>query len=160
MSTSNNLMSRSEILAVYRRHLDAERCHDHEAAASTYLPSGYYEYTPLGLRLEGRGAVAMNYALAYEAMPDVDFEIECELVDQGRLVHWGDMVGTVTGEYLGQAPTGRAVRLPFIAAFEFADGQMVGERLWFDLATLCNQAGLDLEAAQAWARDTAATLSS
>jgi predicted ester cyclase len=151
-------MSRAEVTDVYERHLAAERAHDHDAAAATYLDRGYYEFTPLGLRLEGRGAVAMNYALAYAAMPDVDFEIEVELIDGERLVHWGEMVGTVTGEYLGQPPTGRSVRLPFIAAFEFAEGMMLGERLWFDLATLCSQAGLDLDVAVRWAGETASLL--
>lgn len=151
-------MNRDAVLDVYRTHLAAERAHDYEAAAATYVEDGYYDLVPLGLHLAGRDAVALNYALSYVAMPDVDFEIEAEVVDGDRLVHWGALVGTVTGDYLGQAPTGRPVRLPFVAAFEFRDGHMLGERLWFDLATLCDQAGFDLHRVRTWADEIAAAL--
>jgi predicted ester cyclase len=112
-------MTREEVLAVYSRHLAAEQ--DAHAAA----------------------AAAANYAATIEAMPDIRFDIDGETVDGNWLVHWGTMIGTVTGSYLGQPPTGRPVRLPFLARFEFGDGVIQGEQIWFDSATLCDQAGID-----------------
>lgn len=143
-------MNRDQVLAVYGQHLAAELAHDHEGAAATYLDDCYYEYVPLGIRLEGRPAVALNYAMSYASVPDVAFEIDHELVDGERLVHWGRMTGTVTGEYLGQAPSGRRLNLPFVGTFEFRDGAMLGEQIFFDLATLCDQAGFDLAEVKQW----------
>lgn len=137
-------MTREEILDLYRRHLSAEQdTHDADAAAAGYAEDGYYELVPFGVRLQGRPAVAANYLSTMLAMPDVRFDIDGEIVDGGHLVHWGRMLGTVTGPYLGHEPTGREVRLPFLARFEFGDGEILGEQLWFDAATLFEQAGLD-----------------
>jgi hypothetical protein len=54
------------------------------------------------------------------------------------------MQATMKGPYLGIKSTGRKVALPFSARIEFANGQMRGETLWYDILTLCAQAGLDV----------------
>ena len=151
-------MTRDEMIAVHDEHVAAEERHDHEAAAATYVEDGYYEYVPLGVRLEGREAIAANYAVGNAATPDSRFDIEGVMVDEPFLMHWGVLHGTVTGPFLGQEPTGKTIALPFVARFEFEDGKMKGEKIWFDLATLCQQAGLDLEQAQTNAKALAAAL--
>ncbi len=146
------------MLVAYRRHLAAEQeSHDAHAAAAEYVDDGYYELVAFGARLRGRAAVERNYAATMRAMPDVHFDIDGEVIDGDTLVHWGTMIGTVTGPYLGHPPTGRKVRLPFLARFEFADGAIRGEQLWFDAATLCEQAGVALATARRHVQDAAAT---
>jgi steroid delta-isomerase-like uncharacterized protein len=153
-------MTRDEMIQIHDTHVAAEHAHDHEAAAATYNEDGYYEYVPLGIRFEGREAVALNYAAGNLATPDSRFEIDGVIADEEAetLFHWGTLHGTVTGEFIGQPPTGRILALPFVARFEFADGKMQGETIWFDLATLCDQAGFDLAAVQATATELAAAL--
>jgi steroid delta-isomerase-like uncharacterized protein len=142
-------MTEIEMRRVLKEHMDAEARHDAAAAAATYVEEGYYENVPLGLHFKGRDAVAVQYGGSFSAMPDSRAEIDAEVVEGSRLVHWGTFRATLSGEFIGQPPTGRAVALPFIATIEFADGKMRGERLYYDLATLCEQAGVSLSAVRA-----------
>jgi steroid delta-isomerase-like uncharacterized protein len=151
-------VTQEDMLVAYRRHLAAEQeSHDARAAAAEYVDDGYYELVAFGTRLRGRDAVERNYAATMHAMPDVHFDIDGEVIDGDTLVHWGTMIGTVTGSYLGHPPTGREVRLPFLARFEFTDGAIRSEQLWFDAATLCEQAGIASAAAQRYVRTGAAS---
>ena len=138
-------MTREEIHEVYHRHLSAENNHDASAAAATYLDHGYYRVTPLGLHFTGRAAVEAQYAMSYVAFPDARFEIESEVLDGRWLFHAGTMHATASGPFFGQPPTGRPVQLSFSARIEFADGAMVGETLWYDVASLCDQVGVPIE---------------
>lgn len=151
-------MEADEMRRVLKGHMDAEARHDAAAAASYYSDDGYYEVMPLGVRFQGRDAVAMQYAASAAAIPDSQVTIDREVVEGDRLVHWGTFYGTVTGELLGQPPTGRSIALPFIAIVEFSAGRIRGERLYYDLATLCEQAGLSVNAVRESARQMQAAL--
>ena len=151
-------MHAEEMRRIVHEHLAFEQAHNAESAAACYAEDGYYFHTPLGLRLEGRAAVEFNYASNYAAMPDVRFDIEGEIVGDDGLMHWSTMRGTLDGPFLGQEPTSRSVELPFVARYEFRDGRILGETLWFDLYTLCEQGGLDIVAVRATAADLAAAL--
>ncbi|MGH7788730.1 MAG: ester cyclase [Candidatus Binatia bacterium] len=153
-------MTHDEMRRLVAAHMDAEARHDAVAAASYYVDDGYYEVTALGLRFDGRAAVAMQYAASDAAMPDSRVTMDGEVIDGDRLVHWGTFHGSVTGALLGQNPTGRTVALPFIAIIEFAGGRLRGERLYYDLATLCDQAGIKLGAVREAAGAMQAALAS
>ena len=141
-------MTRDEILTLYKTHLAAEQRHDHEAAAATYVDDGYYRFMAVDVCYRGRAAVAAQYAMSYAMVPDIAFEIEGEVVEGQQLFHWGVARGTAT--------TGRPVALPFSARFEFADGAMIGETLWYDLATLADQTGLPIDMLRSTAHSLAA----
>ena len=51
------------------------------------------------------------------------------------------MVGTHTGDLFGLPPSGRPVHLPLTIVFPMRDGQILGERLYFDLDSLERQVG-------------------
>jgi predicted ester cyclase len=142
-------MTREEIMDIYRRHLEAESAHDSAKAASTYLPDGYYIHTPTGLSFRGRDQVALQYAASYVNFPDQSFEVESEVLDGQVLMHSGVLHGTAKGPFLGLKPTGRRIALPFVARITFRDGAMEGETLWYDMLTLCDQAGYDVNAVSA-----------
>ncbi len=139
-------MTRDEIMAVYREHVAAELAHDSARAASTYHADGYYRHVPTGLAFRGRDAVKLQYAASYVNFPDQTFEIEGEVIEGDTLVHWATLHATAKGPFLGLAPTGRRVALPFVARIEFRDGLMAGETLWYDMLSLCEQAGYDPQA--------------
>jgi predicted ester cyclase len=50
--------------------------------------------------------------------------------------------GTHQGMLFGMPPTGRKFELPLIIVFPMKDGQILGERMYFDLRTLLKQLGL------------------
>jgi steroid delta-isomerase-like uncharacterized protein len=138
-------MTAQEIRQIVLRHFDAEARHDATAAAATYAEHSYYHHVPLGLRLEGRDAVTAGYAASFAAFPDSEAVNEGEAVEGHTYVHWGRFRATVTGSWLGLAPTHRRLDLPFAAVIEVRDGRMVGETLYYDLDTLCRQAGYSVD---------------
>jgi hypothetical protein len=69
--------------------------------------------------------------------------------DGDHYVHWGRFRATLTGAWLGLPPTNRPLDLPFAAVIEVRDGHMIGEALYYDLDTLCTQAGFRVEAVRA-----------
>ena len=142
------------------RHLAAEARHDPAASAATYADDCYYESAPLGIRFTGRAAIEMQYAGGMLAMPDSVATHEGEITEGNLVSAWGTFRATMTGPFLGLQPTGRKITLPFSAIWEFEGDKMKGERVYFDLATLCDQAGLPIDevrAAAATLRDTLAT---
>ena len=142
-------MTREEVMKVYRKHVEAELAHDSGGAASTYLADGYYHHMPTGLMFRGREAVALQYAMSYVSFPDQTFDVEDEIVEGDVLVHWATLRGTVKGPFLGLPPTGRKIALPFVARIAFSEGAMAGETLWYDMLTLCDQAGYAPDAVRA-----------
>jgi steroid delta-isomerase-like uncharacterized protein len=142
-------MTSQEIRKIVDEHLNAEARHDAEAAAATYAPHGYYHHVPLGLLLEGQDAVAAGYASSFAAFPDSEISNEGEVVEGNHYVHWGRFRGTLAGPWLGLPPTNRRLDLPFAAVIEVREGRMIGEALYYDLDTLCTQAGHTVEAVRA-----------
>jgi hypothetical protein len=56
------------------------------------------------------------------------------------IVAWGTLRGTSRGDWLGIPPGGGTFAVPFANVVPFEQGLMAGERIYFDLATLCEQA--------------------
>jgi len=68
------------------------------------------------------------------------------------LVGWGVLSGTNGGEWLGVEPTGGRFAVRFTNVATFREGRMAGESIYFDVATLCEQAGVPLDAIRAAAQ--------
>jgi len=66
-------------------------------------------------------------------------------VGDDAIVVWGTLHGTSRGEWLGVAPEGGPFAVPFANLVPFKDGLMEGEKIYFDLATLCEQAQVPLD---------------
>jgi steroid delta-isomerase-like uncharacterized protein len=142
-------MTPQEVRKIVDEHLAAEARHDASAAAATYAPHGYYHHVPLGLLLEGRDAVAAGYASSFAAFPDSEISNDGDAVEGNYYVHWGRFRGTLAGSWLGLPPTNRRLDLPFAAVIEVRDGRLIGEALYYDLDTLCTQAGHTIDAVRA-----------
>jgi steroid delta-isomerase-like uncharacterized protein len=145
---------------LFERHRDAEAARDYEAILDTFVSDCFLETVALGLRSEGRSAVRAAYEKSYfSAFPDLDPEDEGYAFGDHVMVTWGTLRGTSKGEWLGVPPSGRSFTVPFANITPFRDELMAGERIYFDLATLCDQAGLPLETVRANARQRAAQAS-
>ena len=90
---------------------------------------------PLG-DLVGRDAVATYLRAVRAAFPDIRFEI-ADTVDDGEQVaiRW-ILTGTQSGPFRGGPPTGRAVEVPGMTLFRFADGRIAEMWIHFDPARL------------------------
>jgi steroid delta-isomerase-like uncharacterized protein len=137
-------MTPEEMKRVHDTHVDAENRQDLDGAIATYVDDCFYEIVAFGSRAEGKEAVRAVYTATMTGLPESEFVIDGEAFGENTLVAWGTYRALIGGPFLGQEPTNKRIALPMIVVNSFRDGKMAGERIYFDLATLCEQAGLDL----------------
>lgn len=152
-------MNEATMRELFQVHRDAEARRDFDGVLDTFTDDCYLETVALGTRSEGRAAARTAYEAYFTAFPDLDPEDVGFAYGDDVLVSWGYLNGTSKGAWLGVAPGGGSFHVPFTNVTTFAAGRMRGETIYFDLATLCEQAGLPLDEirAAAAARRAAAT---
>jgi steroid delta-isomerase-like uncharacterized protein len=143
---------------LFRAHREAERRRDYDAVIATFADDCYIETVALGLRSEGREAARAAYVGYFTAFPDLAPEDQAMAFGEDAMVSWGLLRGTSGGDWLGVPPSGRAFAVPFTNVARFTEDRMAGESIYFDLATLCEQAGLPLDAVRAAAKARRAAL--
>jgi steroid delta-isomerase-like uncharacterized protein len=142
---------------LFRTHREAEARRDFDAVIKTLAPNCYLETIALGSRSEGRDAVRAAYVNYFTAFPDLAPDDQGMSFGDDVMVTWGVLGGTSGGDWLGVPPSGGWFEVPFTNVSTFEDDLMKGETLYFDLATLCEQAGLPLEEIRAAAKARAAS---
>src|SRR3954463_9002670 len=133
----------------FHAHREAEARRDYDAVLDTFTHDCYLETVPLGLRSEGQEAARAAYVGYFTAFPDLSPDDEGTAFGDDVMVTWRHLTGTSGGDWLGVPPTGGTFRVPFTNVTTFASGRMAGETIYFDLATLCEQAGIPLQAIRA-----------
>lgn len=146
-------MDRNEMRRLFETHREAEAARDIDAILETFVSDCFLETVPLGLRAEGKDAVRAAYeAQFFTAFPDLAPEDEGISFGDDVVAVWGTLRGTSSGTWLGVPPGGGTFAVPFANVVPFEQGLMAGERVYFDLATLCEQARVALEDVRAAAR--------
>jgi steroid delta-isomerase-like uncharacterized protein len=138
-------MTREEMKQLFLAHREAEARRDFDAILETFTDDCYLETIPLGLRSEGRASVRIAYTSFFTTFPDLSPDDKGMALGEDVVVVWGLLRGTSGADWLGAPPSGGSFSVPFTNVSTFANGLMVGESIYFDLATLCQQAGLPLE---------------
>jgi len=144
-----------EMERLFRTHREAEARRDYDAIMDTFTPDCYLETIALGFRSEGREAARAAYVGYFTAFPDLTPDDQGVAFGDDVMVAWGFLQGTSGGDWLGVAPSGRSFAVPFTNVARFEGDLMAGESIYFDLATLCEQAGLPLDEIRAAARGRA-----
>jgi steroid delta-isomerase-like uncharacterized protein len=139
-------MQREEMLSLFQQHRKAEAARDFDAIMATFVDDCYLETVPLNLRIEGRSAARAAYEGYFTAFPDLTPDDEGFAFGDDVIVTWGTLRGTSKGTWFGVPASGRAFALQFVNVARFRAGRMAGESIHFDLATLCAQSGMPLEA--------------
>jgi steroid delta-isomerase-like uncharacterized protein len=146
-------MNRDEMLRLFETHREAEAARDFDGILATFVEDCFLETIALGTRVEGRDAVKAAYQSQYfVAFPDLDPDDQGMAFGDNVMVIWGLLRGTSKGQWLGLPPGGGSFSVPFTNVVPFKDGLMGGETIYFDLATLCEQAGLNLDEVRAAAK--------
>jgi steroid delta-isomerase-like uncharacterized protein len=146
-------MTRDEMQGLFEQHREAELARDYDGILETFVEDCFLETKPLGIRSEGRAAVRRTYEEGYfSAFPDLAPDDVGSAFGDDVMVVWGTLEGSSGGEWMGVPPTGRRFSVPFANVTPFRDGLMEGETIYFDLATLCEQTGLPLDAVRAAAK--------
>jgi steroid delta-isomerase-like uncharacterized protein len=143
-------VDRSEMLRLFEAHRDAEAARNIDAILETFAADCFLETMALGLRSQGKEAVRAAYETQFfSAFPDLSPEDEGMAFADEAIAVWGTLRGTSQGEWLGVPPGGGSFSVPFANVVPFRDGLMAGEIIYFDLATLCEQARIPVEAVRA-----------
>ncbi len=139
-------MDSAEMLRLFEAHRVAEAARDIDGILETFSTDCFLETVPLRLRSEGKHAVRAAYeSQFFTSFPDLAPEDEGMAVGDDVLAVWGTLRGTSRGAWLGVPPGGGTFAVPFANVVPFEHGLMAGERIYFDLASLCEHARIPLE---------------
>ena len=96
-------------------------------------PRAFFDFVPVG-KFDGPEGVRQLYQTIATAFPDLHIEVTASYDVPGCSIREGIITGTHKGDYLGIAPTGIPLRIPFCAFFVFdpSSGALLGERLYMD----------------------------
>ncbi|HZF88542.1 ester cyclase [Streptomyces sp.] len=138
-------MDTTEMRRLFEAHRAAEAARDIDGILRTFVSGCFLETKALGLRSQGTDAVRAAYQQQYfTAFPDLAPEDEGIAYGDDVIAVWGTLRGTSRGDWLGVPPGGGSFEVPFANVVPFRDGLMAGEAIYFDLATLCEQAKIPL----------------
>ena len=151
-------MTPDDMQRLFRQHREAEAARDYDAILATFVEDCFLDTHPLGLRSEGRAAARAAYVGYFTAFPDLAPDDEGVAFGDDVMVVWGTLRGTSGGDWVGVPPSGGTFAVPFANVTPFKDGLMKGESIYFDLATLCEQARLPIDQVRAGAKARAEVL--
>jgi steroid delta-isomerase-like uncharacterized protein len=130
-------------IAAVDEHVRQENRHDLDGLLAAFGAEAYYEDGPWGERHDGVAAVREYYAGLFRAAPDLHIEVKRRHVAAEAVVLEVLITGTHLGAWRGLPPTGRHLEFPLCAIFTFdQNDRMLGERIYYDRATVLRQLGV------------------
>ncbi len=130
-------------IATVERHIRLENQHDLEGVVSTFGNTARYDDEPWAEHYHGRDGVRQFYKQLMTALPDLEIEVRQQHVASETIVVEVMIRGTHLGGWKGLPATGRRVELPLCGIYTFdAEGQLAGERIYYDRGTVLRQLGV------------------
>lgn len=122
---------------------------DVDGALAFCHPDFRLETVSFALASRDRAETAVHLHAFFQVFPDYHARLDALTVAPSAVGCWGTVRMTMRGALPGVPATGRTATLPFFSAFAIADGLLLEERFFFDLATLCDQLGVTVDALRA-----------
>jgi steroid delta-isomerase-like uncharacterized protein len=130
--------ARESQLEAFWKALGAE---DFDAAAELYAEDASINLS--GLKLTGRSAVRDHMEAFRRSFPDMTYTIERrETLPGDRVLEEWSCTGSHGGAFMGQAPTGNAVRLSAATVYEFEGECVARERSYMDMSRTMLKTGV------------------
>jgi steroid delta-isomerase-like uncharacterized protein len=101
----------------------------------------YIYHGPGGAELRGRQAIRDLWGIFFVGFPDLHATIDDLIVEGDKLAVRWRIEGTHTGEFMGIAPTNRAIEIGLNELFRVANGQAVEAWDQYDMYGLMQQIG-------------------
>ena len=121
---------------LWQKHVLAENKRSIQGLLDTLCDEPLYTIVATGEDYRGKEAVAAFYSGLFEAVPDATFDLLNAFVAEDGVVEESVLRGTHQGKWIGAEPSGRKVELPLTIVFPMKNGQILGERMYFDMGTL------------------------
>lgn len=131
--------SRAEIADA---HEAAEAAHDAAGVAKTFADDGVLDPKPTGTTFTGHDAITTWYADLFTAFPDLTPALTNRYQDGDVIIDEIEFSATHGGPFLGIPATGKSIKVPASVLYEFANGAIVRESAYWDVATMLIQMGV------------------
>lgn len=128
-------MSGDDNLAIVQRFVEDVMNRGDYSAIDRLIASEYVDHAALPGTATGQERVRQVMAGIHSAFPDFEFEVAEMLPVADKVVLRGTVRGTHRGEFMGMAPTGRAISVTQIHIIRLADGKIVEH--WAESDWLC-----------------------
>ena len=125
---------------------------DLEAVLGYYTDDVYFEDTSVPTPCRTKAEMRDFMKVFYDAFPDLRIEIRNIFESSpspsgggqggGYVTAEYDLLGTMRGEFLGHAPTGKAFRIKAVSIYEHNGTLFTRETVYYDSASLLVQIGL------------------
>jgi steroid delta-isomerase-like uncharacterized protein len=130
---------------VWQRHLLAENRRNLDALLDNLCDDPIFKVMAISATYKGRDQVRQFYADLFDGIPEANFELVNSYVGEEGVAAESILRGAQRGPWLGVPPTQREIVLPIAIVVPMMHGQILGERLYFDLATLARQLGIAVD---------------
>jgi steroid delta-isomerase-like uncharacterized protein len=127
--------------ALVREHMDSENRHEFDATMATF-EHPRYELIATGDVYDGPEEVQRYFDESRRAFPDQRNELLALHHSDHAVLVEAVVRGTHLGPLRSLPPTGREYELPILSIFMFDGDKLVGERVYFDSATMLRQLGV------------------
>ena len=131
-----------EVEAVARSYFDAVASRDAEAMASHWSEDGTDDLVPVVV-LRGPAEVESYFRELFEAVPDLDFQVQRVVADDRQAAVQWRLRGTFDGAaFQGLEPNGRQLELRGCDVLEIEDEKIVHNTAYYDGAAFARQVGM------------------
>jgi len=130
---------------LWQRHVLAENRRSIEGLLETLCVDPIYKVMATNATYKGKAAVAEFYTGLFEGVPDAVFDLINVFVGEEGVVEESILRGSHLGTLFGIPATGHEIALPLTIVFPILNGEILGERLYFDAATLARQLGISAD---------------
>jgi steroid delta-isomerase-like uncharacterized protein len=126
---------------IVREHMESENRHEFDVTMGTFHHPRY-ELVATGDVYDGEAEVQRYFDETRTAFPDQRNELIALHHADDAVIAEFTLKGTHTGPLRGFPPTGKAFEARMTSFFLFEDDRLVGERVYFDQASIMRQLGL------------------
>jgi predicted ester cyclase len=142
----NQADSLTNKMTLVRQLMIAKRNHDIDGLLAIYTPDCVLEQPSLGVRSIGHAAIRPGLELFARHFPDYRRSFDGVGEDGDTLCSWGNARFTLAGSLNGHVPNGREVEIMTFVLFRFSGNRISYEGHFWDLASICRQSGIPVEA--------------
>jgi len=129
-------------IRLWMEHVLAENRRDLDRLINTLAEDAVYEIVPMKKFWRGKDEIREFYTMLWTAIPDVKLDLRSKVADDQYVVEESHVHGAHTGPLFGIPPSNRHIEFDLVIYFPFKEGKIMGERLYLDVLSITQAAGL------------------